>query len=74
MPQSVCLRSRFTTVFLLAKSSHYAGGLHPRFALSVRILPVRHFTVRSLQITKLPLDVSLSYRTFHPRQLTFIPL
>jgi len=34
--------SRITTVFLLAKSSHFL----------VRIIPVRHFAVRSSQITK----------------------
>jgi len=29
-------------------SSHYTSGSHPRFALSVNILPVRHFAVRKL--------------------------
>jgi len=29
-------------------SSHYTSGSHPQFALSVRILPVRHFAVRKL--------------------------
>jgi len=33
-------------------SSHYTSGLHPRFALLVCILPVRHFAVCSPQITK----------------------
>ena len=33
-------------------SSQYTSGSHPRFALSVHILPVRHFAVRSSQITK----------------------
>ena len=29
-------------------SSHYTSGLHPRLALSVRILPVCHFAVHKL--------------------------
>jgi len=29
-------------------SSHYTSSPHPRFALSVHILPVRHFAVRKL--------------------------
>jgi len=29
-------------------SSHYTSSSHPRFALSVHILPVRHFAVRKL--------------------------
>ena len=33
-------------------SSHYTSGSHPWFALSVHVLPVRHFAVCSSQITK----------------------
>ena len=64
---SVCLNS-VTTVFLLARSSHYTSGSHPRFALSVHILPVRHFAVRKLPN---PLSFTLSQI---PRAWIFIHL